>query len=118
MSVGGREGQPDAQPMVLRLSDLRRDPRLSPLSPAAPCAHATGRRSRSGAVRAVSDHRNELSPQVRARYHRADRLSAAQGAVLKRARTKAMAARTTRRALLGEAWSAARLRTAPCAADS
>ena len=64
MPVGRREGQPDAEPVVLRLSDLRRDPRLSPLSSAASCAHAAGRRSGSDAVGAVSDHRDELSPQV------------------------------------------------------
>ena len=52
----GREDQPDAEPVVLRLSDLRRDPRLSPLSSAASCAHPAGGRSRSGAVGAVSDH--------------------------------------------------------------
>src|SRR5215218_3521500 len=102
MFVGGREGQFSAQPVVLRLSDLRRDPRLPPLSPAAPCAHAAGRRSGSGAVSAVSDHGDELPPQVRARYHRTDRLSAAQGAVAECARAKGMAAGAARSPLLGE----------------
>src|SRR3954451_20485831 len=107
MSVGGREGQPDAQPVVLRLSDLRRNPRLSPLSFAASRTYAAGRRSGSDSFSAVSDHRDKLPPQVRARYHRADRLPAAQGAVAECARAEGMAARTARRAFLGEARSAA-----------
>src|SRR6266850_557498 len=106
MSVGGREGQSDAEPVVLRLSDLRRDPRLSPLSPSAPCAHAAGRRSGSDSFGAVPDHRTELSPQVLARYHRANRLPAAQSAIAECTWAQGMAARAARCAFLGEARSA------------
>src|SRR5258707_3322033 len=102
MPVSGRDGQSDPEPVVLRLSDFRRDPCLSPLSSAASCAYATGRRSRSDPVGAVSDHRDQLSPQVLARYHRTDRLSAAQGAITQRTRSKGMAAVAARRAFPGK----------------
>src|SRR5438270_6598842 len=106
MPVARRERQSEIEPVVLRLSDFRRDPRLSPLSPAASCADAAGRRSRSRAVGAIPDHSDELPPQVFARYYRTDRLSAAQGAILERARPGGMAAGAARGAFLGETRSA------------
>src|SRR5436305_15182880 len=102
MLVAWRTPQSEFEPVALRLSDFRRDPRLSPLSFAASCADAAGRRSRSCAVGAVSDHQGKLPPQVPARYHRADRLSAAQGAIAECARPRGMAFGTARRAFLGE----------------
>src|SRR5260221_13876697 len=92
--------------MVLRLSDFRRDPRLSPLTSAASCAHAAGRRSGSGAVGAVSDHEGELPRQIPARYHRTDRLSAAQGAITQCARPDGTAAGAALRAFFGKPWPA------------
>ena len=78
--VAQREAQHGAEPVVLRLSGVRRHGRLPALSPHPSRAHAAGGRSRPGALGAFPDHQGELSPQVLARYHRADRLRAAQGA--------------------------------------
>ena len=106
MLVASRNRQSESEPVVLRLSDFCRDPRLSPLSLAASCADAAGRRSRSRAVGAVSDHQDELPPQIPARYYRTNRLSAAQGAIAECARPRGMAFGAARRAFLGEARSA------------
>ena len=57
-------------------------------------------------VGAVPDHEAELPPQIPARYHRADRLPAAQGATAQRARPEGVAAGAARRAFLGKARSA------------
>ena len=81
-----RGAQHGAQPMAVRLSDFRRHDRLSPLSSRPPCPHAAGGRPRPRAVGAVPDHQGELSPQVLARPHRADRLPAEEGAAPQRAR--------------------------------
>jgi hypothetical protein len=94
--------------MVLRLSDFRGDTRLPPLSFAASCPHPAGRRSRPRAVGAVPDYEAQLSAQIRARYHRADRLPAAQGAAPQRARSGRLAAVASRGAFLGKARAAMR----------
>ncbi len=109
-----REAESVAGAVVLRLSGVRRDARLSPLSPQASRAYAAGGRSRSRAVGAVSDHAGELSAKVPARYHRADRLSAAQGAVPECARPAGMAAGTARATLLVEARPASASPTPSC----
>ena len=59
-------------------------------------------------VGAVPDHAAELSPQILARYFRADRLPAAQGAIAQRARPVGLAAVAARGAVLGKARSAMR----------
>src|SRR5882757_2003091 len=89
--------------MVLRLPGVRRDKSLSPLSSAASCTHATGRRSRSDPFGAVSNHPAKLSPEILARHQRPDRLCAAQGAISQCARRQIHAPRAAGRALLGQA---------------
>src|SRR5437016_1370723 len=96
-----RKRQSQTEPVVLRLSDFRRNPGLSPLSSSASCAHAAGGRSRSRAVGTISDHEDELPPEVPARYHRTDRLPAAQGAIFECTRPGGMACPKARGAFLG-----------------
>ncbi len=101
-----RQAEHGTEPVVLRLSGVRGNARLSPLPSAAPRPYPAGQRSGPRALGAVSDHRRELPAQVHSRHHRADRLPAAQGSAPERARRGRMAADAAPGAFLAEAWSA------------
>src|SRR4029077_11913452 len=108
LPLAPRSAQPVSEPVVLRLSGVRRNPRLPALSPAAPPAYAAGGRPGPRSVGAVPHYARELSAQVLARYQRTDRLRAAQGAIPQRARRAVMDGGATFTPFRGKAWAAAR----------